>query len=350
MAATVRSDVVIPEIFTPYLEEATTLRNAFIASGVVQPFAALNATEGGDYVNVPFWSANLSGDAEVLSDSGSLTPGNITADKQRGVILHRGRAWGVRELAKLAAGDDPMGAIGNKVASYVAFQQQKDLLASLAGIFGAVGSSNSSASFAGLTFDAGGSGETALSPRHVAKARALLGDQGDKLSVICLHSAVYYDLVERRAIDYVSAAEARATAAASNGATPDVFAGSVAGAYTADDSVPFYMGMRVIVSDDVQTSGTGSSKKYATYFFTPGAVASGEQQGLKTEVDRDILALADYMAVSWHNCYHPIGAQYQTAGGANPSQATLATIANWTKVYDTKNIGIVRGTVTSNFD
>lgn len=93
-----------------------------------------------------------------------------------------------------------------------------------------------------------------------------------------------------------------------------------------------------------------SSKKYATYFFTPGAVASGEQQGLKTEVDRDILALADYMAVSWHNVFHPIGAQYQTAGGANPTQATLATVANWTKVYETKNIGIVRGTVTSNFD
>lgn len=351
MAATVRSDIVIPEIFTPYLEEATTLRNAFIASGVVQPLEALNAVaDGGDYVNVPFFDANLSGDAEVLADNASLTPGNITADKQRGVVLHRGRAWGVRELAKLAAGADPMAAIGNKVAAYIAHQQQKDLLATLAGVFGAVGSSNSSASFVDLTFDAGGSGETPLTPRHVAKARALLGDQGDKLSAVCMHSAVYYDLVERRAIDYVTASEARATAAASNAATPDVFGGSVAGAYTADGSVPFYMGMRVIVSDDVQTSGSGSSKKYATYFFTPGAVASGQQQGLKTEVDRDILALADYMAVSWHNVFHPIGAQYQTGGGANPTQATLATIANWTKVYETKNIGIVRGTVTSNFD
>jgi hypothetical protein len=347
MAATVRSDVVIPEIFTPYLEEATTLQNAFIASGVVQPLAALNGGDGGDYINVPFWDANLSGDAEVLSDSGSLTPGAITADKQRGVFLHRGRAWGVRELAKLASGDDPMQAIGNKVASYIAHQQQKDLLATLAGVFGAVGSSNTGAAFIDLTFDAGGSGETALSPRHVAKARALLGDQGDKLSAICMHSAVYYDLVERRAIDYVTAAEARQTAL---GTAEDAFGGSVSGAYTADASVPFYMGMRVIISDDVQTSGSGGSKKYATYFFTPGAVASGEQQGLKTEVDRDILALADYMAVSWHNCYHPMGSQYQTAGGANPSQATLATITNWSKVYETKSCGIVRGTVTSNFD
>lgn len=350
MAATVRSDIVIPEIFTPYIEEASTLRNAFIASGVVQPLEALNAVEGGDYINVPHFDANLTGDAEVLADNTSLTPGNITADKQRGVVLHRGRAWGVRELARLAAGADPMAAIGNKVAAYIANQQQKDLLATLGGVFGAVGSANTGAAFIDLTFDAGGSGETPLTPRHVAKARALLGDQGDKLSAVCMHSAVYYDLVERRAIDYVTAAEARTTATASNGSMPDAFAGSVAAAFTADDSVPFYMGMRVIVSDDVQTSGSSSSKKYATYFFTPGAIASGEQQGLKSEVDRDILALADYMAVSWHNVYHPLGAQYQTGGGANPTQATLATIANWTKVFETKSIGIVRGTVTSNFD
>ena len=347
---TVRSSIVIPEVFTPYLEEATTLRNAFIASGVVQPLEALNAVDGGDYINVPFFDANLSGDAEVLADNTSLTPGAITADRQRGVILHRGRAWGVRELAKLAAGADPMAAIGNKVAAYIAHQQQKDLLASLAGVFGPVGSANTGAAFIDLTFDAGGSGETPLTPRHVAKARALLGDQGEKLSTICMHSSVFYDLVERRAIDYVSAAEARITAGTDNVANPAAFAGSVAGAYTAESNIPFYMGCRVVVSDDVQTSGSGSSKKYATYFFTPGAVASGEQQGLKTEVDRDILALADYMAVSWHNVFHPIGAQYQTGGGANPTQATLGTVANWTKVYETKNIGIVRGTVTSNFD
>ena len=51
--ATVRSDVIIPEIFTPYVIEQSTLRNQFLASGVVQPMAELNATEGGDFVNVP---------------------------------------------------------------------------------------------------------------------------------------------------------------------------------------------------------------------------------------------------------------------------------------------------------
>jgi len=338
--ATLRSDVIIPEIFTPYVIEQTTLRDAFLASGVVQPMAELNATEGGDYVNVPFWKANLSGDFEVLSDSSSLTPGKITADKQVGVILHRGRAWEARDLAALAAGADPMAAIGAKVASYVANQRQKDLIKCLEGVFGGL-TSNTGAAFAGLTFDL--SGMTALGPRQVAKARSLLGDQGDKLTAVAMHSAVYYDLVERKAIDYVSAAEARMTGAASDGANPDAFAGSIQGAY-GEVTVPTYMGMRVIVSDDL----TPTSTNYPVYFFTQGAIASGEQLALQTETDRDILAKSDAMSIDLHYCYHPVGAKW-TVGTTNPTPAQLATIGNWSKVYETKNIGIVRGTVTSNF-
>ena len=202
--ATLRSDIIVPEVFTPYVLEQTTQRDAFLASGVVQPMAELNATEGGDFVNVPFFKANLSGDFEVLSDSSSLTPGKITADRQTGVILHRGRAFESRDLAALAAGSDPMAAIGQKVADYVANQRQKDLLSCLAGVFGSVNSTSSSAAFFDLTIDGGSSDTpTVLSPRHIARVRNKLGDQGEKLTAMCIHSSVFYDLVERRAIDYV---------------------------------------------------------------------------------------------------------------------------------------------------
>jgi hypothetical protein len=336
--ATLRSDVIIPEIFTPYVIEQTTLRDAFLASGVVQPMAELNATEGGDYINVPFWKANLSGDFEVLTDSTSLTPGKITADKQVGVILHRGRAFEARDLAALAAGADPMAAIGAKVASYVANQRQKDLIKTLEGVFGGL-TSNTGAAFAGLSFDL--TGMTALGPRQVAKARALLGDQGDKLTAVAMHSAVYYDLVERKAIDYVTATEARFTA---DSAMPDAFGGSIAAAYGGNNAVPTYMGLRVIVSDDLAPTSTN----YPVYFFTQGAIASGEQMAMQTETDRDILAKSDAMSIDLHYCYHPVGAKWAVTT-PNPTQAQLATITNWSKVYETKNLGIVRGTVTSNF-
>jgi hypothetical protein len=342
--ATLRSDIIIPEVFTPYVIEQTTQRDAFLASGVVQPLAELNATEGGDFINVPFWKANLSGDFEVLTDSTSLSPGKITADKQVGVILHRGRAFEARDLAALAAGADPMAAIGAKIADYVANQRQKDLLSCLAGVFGTLGSNSSSAAFFGLSID-GESGDTptTLSPRHVAEARSLLGDQGDKLAAVAMHSKVYYDLVERKAIDYVTETDARLTSSVT-----DFVGGSTAGAYGAV-SVPTYMGLRVIVSDDVQTEGSGSSTEYATYFFTQGAVASGEQLAMQTETDRDILAKSDAMSIDLHYCYHPVGAKWGVTT-ANPTRAQLSTVSNWSRVYELKNLGIVRATNTSNFD
>jgi hypothetical protein len=340
--ATLRSDIIIPEVFTPYVIEQTTQRDAFLASGVVRPMAELNATEGGDFINVPFWKANLSGDFEVLSDSSSLTPGKITADKQVGVILHRGRAFEARDLAALAAGSDPMAAIGAKVADYVANQRQKDLLSCLKGVFGTLGTTSASAAFFGLTID-GESGDTptVLSPRHVAEARSLLGDQGDKLAAVCMHSKVYYDLVERRAIDYVSTADARGTSTTQSG-------GSMVAAF-GNPTVPTYMGLRVIVSDDVQTEGSGASSEYATYFFTEGAVASGEQMAMQTETDRDILAKSDAMSIDLHYCYHPVGSKWAVTT-TNPTRAQLETVANWSKVYELKNLGIVRATNTSNFD
>lgn len=341
--ATLRSDIIIPEVFTPYVIEQTTQRDAFLASGVVQPMAELNATEGGDFINVPFWKANLSGDFEVLTDSSSLTPGKITADKQVGVILHRGRAFEARDLAALAAGSDPMAAIGAKIADYIANQRQKDLLSALAGVFGSLGATSSSAAFFPLTID-GESGDTptVLSPRHVAEAKSLLGDQGDKLTAIAMHSKVYYDLVERKAIDYVSSNEARGLSTTQSG-------GSLVAAYGGSIEVPTYCGLRVIVSDDVQTDGSGSTTEYATYFFTQGAIASGEQMAMQTETDRDILAKSDAMSIDLHYVYHPVGAKWGVTT-VNPTRAQLETVGNWSKVYETKNLGIVRATNTSNFD
>ena len=341
--ATVRSDVIVPEVFTPYVIAQTTARDAFLASGVVQPMAELNATDGGDFVNVPYWKANLSGDFEVLTDSSSLTPGKIQADKQIGVILHRGRAFEARDLAALAAGSDPMAAIGAKIGAYIANQRQKDLLSTLSGVFGSINANDSNSALFGLCIDSASSDTpTALSPKHVAKAKALLGDAGDKLTAVCIHSKVYYDLVERRLVDYTLAGDTNATATAAGG--------SIAPAYSAgNDSVPTYCGLRVIVSDDVATTGSGSSTEYSTYFFTQGAVASGEQAGLQMETDRDILAKSDAMSLDLHYCYHPVGTKWGVTT-VNPTRAQLETVGNWSKVYETKNIGSVRATNVSNTD
>ena len=111
---------------------------------------------------------------------------------------------------------------------------------------------------------------------------------------------------------------------------------------------PTFMGMRVIVSADVQTAGSGASTEYASC-SQQGAIGSGEQLGLQTETDRDILAKSDALAIDLHYVYHPIGTSFSKSV-SNPTRAQLETVGNWTKVYETNNIGIVRITSTSHLD
>ena len=344
--ATLRSDLIIPEVFTPYLIEATTQTDSFLQSGVVQPLAELNlsAERGGDFVKIPFYKANLTGDFEVLTDSTSLTPSKITADNQIAAVLHRGRAFSSRDLASLAVGGgiDPMAAIAQKMAAYVNNQKQKDLYSCLTGAFGSINANDSNSALFALTIDSeSGDTPTTLSPRHIAKAKSLLGDQGGKLTAIAMHSNVYGDLLERNMIDRIY----------DNTGAPDTSAtgGSTVRAFDGPNVVETFGGLRIIVSDDIPTTGSGASTEYSTFFFTQGAVVTGEQAPIRTQTDRDILALEEAMAVDLHYIYHPVGLKYAVST-VNPNRTVLETVASWSKVYETKNIGIVRATNVSNQD
>ena len=180
-----------------------------------------------------------------------------------------------------------------------------------------------------------------LSSRTVSRARALLGDQGDKLSVIAMHSSTYFDLEERNALRYIDTSDVRGTTTTqSGGDMSNTFGNPV---------VAEYMGMRVVVSDDIPTTGSGASTEYAVYMFTPGAVGTGQQSALRTETDRDILAKSSAVSFDLHYLYHPIGIKWAVTT-TNPTRTQLETASNWSLVYETKNVGIVRATVVSNHD
>jgi hypothetical protein len=295
--ATTLSDIIVPEVFAASIIEETTLRDSFLQSGVVAPLAELNlsSTQGGNFVNIPFYKANLSGNYTRLDDSSSLTPNKIEQSSQIGVVLTAGDAFSARQLA------------GQKIGS-----NSPDPISA------------------------------------VAKAQSLLGDQGDKLTTIAMHSKVFYALKERKALDYVTNTEARLSTAATGASTINAFGGSSAGAY-GDVSVPQYMGMNIVVSDDIPKAGSGASTEYAVYFFAQGSVATGEQAALETLVDRDVLAFEDVVSFKHAYIYHPIGTKWAVTT-TNPTRTQLETASNWSKVYDTKNIGIVRATVTSPLD
>lgn len=92
MAKTKISDVIVPEVFNPYVVQRTMELSALYNSGIISNNPELDrlATSGGTTINMPYWE-DLNGEDEILSDSEALTPGKITAGQDIAVLLMRGK-------------------------------------------------------------------------------------------------------------------------------------------------------------------------------------------------------------------------------------------------------------------
>ena len=155
--ATTLSDIIVPEVFAASIIEETTLRDSFLQSGVVAPLAELNlsSTQGGNFVNIPFYKANLSGNYTRLDDSSSLTPNKIEQSSQIGVVLTAGDAFSARQLAgqKIGPNPDPISAIRQKLGAYINNEKQKDLYSCLQGVFGSLTANTSDSALFDLCID-----------------------------------------------------------------------------------------------------------------------------------------------------------------------------------------------------
>lgn len=307
MAVTKIADVIVPEIFTPYVIEKTAEKSKILTSGIAVANPKLNelVTAGGLTMNMPFWQ-DLAGDDEVLSDQNPLTPGKIGADKDVAALLLRGKAWGANELAGALAGDDPMAAIADRVSDYWARQEQKILVSVLKGVF-------ASEDMKDHVLD---KSTEAISGTVVLDGKQLLGDSAENLQAIMMHSAVYTDLQKQNLIEFVPASDGKVM-------------------------IPKYLTYDVIVDDGMPVEGG----VYTTYLFARGSIGRGEGTPVSltpTETDRDSLAGEDYLINRRALVMHPMGIKWiGEAEGTTPSNAELATGTNWKRVYESKNIGMV---------
>lgn len=309
MAATKISNIIVPEVFNPYVIQETVRLDAFVQAGIIANDPALDAlaSSGGTILNMPFWN-DLDGDSEELSDNDPLTVNAITAGQDRARLHMRGKAWGVNDLAKALSGDDPMGVIASKVAKYWVGERSKMLFKSLAGIeTTAVSNVHDISALTG--------GAEIISVGSALDAKQKLGDNASKLTGIAMHSAVYTKLQKNNEIDFVADSQTLV-------------------------QIPTYLGYRVIVDDQCPVN-TGV---YTTYLFGQGAFGLGNGVApVPTETDRDSLAGEDVLINRQHFLLHPRGIKWtETAvSGKTPTFAEIATATNWSKVYDNKNIRIV---------
>ena len=324
MAVTRLADVIIPEIFNPYVIERTAEVSRLRQSGIIGNIPGLAVPDGGVLVNMPFWN-DLGKGNQVLSDTVPLATHNIVAGKDVAAVLARGNAWSANDLATAFSGSDVMGAIAQLVAEYWAREEQRTLIAILDGIFASASMSNS---VLDMTVDAGGNpvtgSGTSISRNALIDAISLLGDSGRNLTGIVTHSAVMYDLAKKEILD------ARVNVGDTN---------------TAPEFRTF-LGRQVIDDDGTPISGT-ADKVYTTYLFGTGAIgAAMGNPPVPTETERSALAGNDILVNRRHFILHPRGVKWLnvdlTAGDSTPGDDALAKGANWERVYEQKNVRIVK--------
>lgn len=307
------ADVIVPEVFNPYVIQRTAELSALSQAGIISNNPELDrlATAGGRLINMPYWD-DLGGDDEVLSDGEALTPGKITAGQDVAVLFMRGKAWSVNDLAKALSGDDPMAAIGDLVAGYWARRRQALLFSILKGVF-------ASESMSGNLHDISGeTGDTALiSGATFLDAAQRMGDAKDRLTAVGMHSAVVTYLAKQDLIETKPDSEGKST-------------------------IKYFLGKRVIEDDGCPyNSNTGV---YTTYLFGEGAIGLGNGAApVPTETDRDSLAGDDILINRQHFVLHPRGVKWTDASvvGSSPTNAEAEAAANWQRVYENKNIRIV---------
>jgi len=311
MAVTKIANVIVPDVFNPYVVEKTAELSALFQSGIIRPDAALDtlARTGGTLLQMPFWT-DLTGADEVLSDAAALTPQNIAASKDIARLHARGKAWGVNDLAKALSGDDPMAQIGNLVADYWARRFQALLISTLTGAFASSSMSGNVHDISAVTGADAFTGSTFIDAAHK------LGDAESKLTAVMVHSLVFATMRKQNLIEFIPNSE---------------------GVY----NIPTYLGKRVIVDDSMPAS----SGVYTTYLFGEGAIGYGEGEApVPTETDRDSLAGEEYLINRRHFIMHPRGVKWNEASvaGEFPTNAECEAAANWTRVYENKNIRIVK--------
>jgi len=313
---TIITDVIVPEVFNPYVIQRTAELSAFYQSGIIARTPELDrlASSGGKLINMPFWE-DLDGDDEVISDTDALTVGKIEAGQDVAALLTRGKAWSVNDLAKALSGDDPMAAIGNLVADYWARRFQVILIKTLDGIFGntATGMDYNKHDISGTPT---AKDADVISAKTAVDAIYKLGDNANKLTGFAMHSATVAKLAKDDLIEYIKPSEG-------------------------EPEVPYFLGKRVVVDDGLPVS----NGVYTTYIFGQGAFGWGEGGAPKpTETGRDILAGDDILVSRRHFILHPRGVAFKNASvaGATPSNTELANYANWERVYEPKNVRIVQ--------
>ena len=302
---TTLQDIINPTpFFANYVVNRTAELSAIFQSGIITRDSQFDklASEPAQVHNMPFFN-DLTGDSEDVIEGQDLTAAKITSNKDTSTTIRRAKMWSSTDLAAQLAGTDPMKAIGDLAAGFWARDHQKELLNILDGVFASTSMTDHILDISTKTGKAANfSGEAFID------AMQLMGDARNSLTAVVMQTIRQSDAV----------------------------------------SFDSYMGRRVIVDDGCPVD----TDKYTTYLFGEGAIAFGvgNPVGLKqVAVDRDEKkgSGVDYLIMRKAFIMHPRGVAWQNTTRAHAesvSRAELKDVGNWKRVYEPKQIRIVKFT------
>lgn len=326
-------DLIVPEIFNPYVQQITEEKSRLIQSGAISRDAALDSmlAGAGATFNDPSFK-DLDNDPENTSTddpSTNSSPNKIGTASEIQVRLSRNNSWSSMDLNKDLLGLDPMDAIANRVGNYWVRRLQAAFIATMKGVF----AQNALATPVGavqndMTHDVSGAsfsaGVTNFTAEAFIDATLTMGDSMEGLGMIFVHSVVYGRMQKNNLIDYVPDSEGKVT-------------------------IPTFLGRTVIVDDAMPvTSGV-----FDSWLFGAGAVRLG-MGAPKVPTETARIASAGngggqevlYNRVEW--MIHPVGNAYAgTAAVGGPTNAAttnnLAAAGSWKRVFtERKQIKIAR--------
>lgn len=328
MAVTRLSDVIVPEIFTPYVINRSSELSRLVQSGAVVRDPSLDAFLAGAGLTIHSPSyRDLGQDEEnVSSDDPDVfsVPKKIGTQQEVAVRLSRNNSWSSMDLVQALIANDPMDAIAQLVASYWVKREQKLFVAEVNGVMANNAlptdanhvQNDMINSIAGTSY---GTNVTTFGAGSIIDTAVTMGDAMDQLTLVMMHSLVYARAQKNNLIQFV----------------PDA---------RGEIMIPTYLGREVIVDDGMPHA----DGVFETWLFGRGAFRQGVgSPKVPTAVERKEAAGNGggqeilYNRVEW--ALHPEGYAYvgpTPMGG--PSNTQLAAAASWQRVFERKQIAMAK--------
>lgn len=317
------SDVVVPSVFQRYMFKDTTTKTALFDSGILRQDPSLNAflSGGGLTVSLPFWKDLDTTSPGIANDDETsvAVPGKVGTGTSVAIRNIRTRGWGAARLTAELAGEDPMARIRERVSNYWKRMFQQQLVSEIIGVMADNAANDSGDMRNVIGTDVAGSPTDSqyISAEAILDTKQTMGDAGDNLAILIMHSVCYTRLQKANLIDFIPDSEGRV-------------------------NFPTYLGYRVVIDDGVRVvQGTTNTARYlySTYLVGQGAFAWAESPvAVPVEIhnrpDQGNGMGLESMWTRRQYILHPYGFKWTDSSRAGnfPTDAEYQTTANWDRV------------------